>query len=83
MITYFVVQSFSQGRKGTITADLPMQLPSGDQAKRRALRLSESKLGVVAFSRSGDPSTGDYEDAVVLARYGIIPEEEQQLALAS
>jgi hypothetical protein len=27
----------------------------------------------VAFSRSGDPSTGEFDDAVVLARVGEVP----------
>ena len=26
--------------------------------------------GAVAFSRTGDPSTGEFEDAVILAQFG-------------
>lgn len=26
--------------------------------------------GAVAFSRTGDPAMGDFEDAVILAQYG-------------
>jgi hypothetical protein len=31
------------------------------------------KVGAVAFSRTGDPSVGEFEDAVVLGRYGETP----------
>jgi hypothetical protein len=31
-------------------------------------------IGAVAFSRTGDPDFGDFDDAVVLARYGETPE---------
>ena len=82
MITYFVVQSFTRGRKGNIVADPPFEAQSADQARRNAARLSTSKAGVVAFSRRGEPSTGDYEDAVVIASYGYIPDEEQELQMA-
>jgi hypothetical protein len=34
----------------------------------------------VAFRRTGDPATGDYEDAVIIARHGILPAEIDGLA---
>jgi hypothetical protein len=43
-------------------------------ALRTAERLASSKLGVVAFSSSGDPDTGDYDDEPkVFFRSGQIP----------
>jgi hypothetical protein len=33
-----------------------------------------SHIGVVAWSRTFDPDTGDYSDPVVLARLGTIPD---------
>ncbi len=83
MVTYFVVQSFSQGKKGRIVPDQAVQAQSEDHARRMALRLSETRAGAVAFSRSGDPTTGEYEDAIILASYGYMPEEEGHIALAS
>lgn len=83
MITYFVVQSFEQARKGTIFANAPIQAQSENDALRVAERLATSKLGVIAFRRTGDPSTGDFEDAVVLATYGLVALfEEESFALA-
>lgn len=81
MITYFVVQSFEQARKGTIFANAPIQAHDEAHAVRLAERLSISKVGVVAFRRSGNPATGEFEDAVILASYGSVY-EDGGLALA-
>ncbi|HEV7415802.1 MAG TPA: hypothetical protein VGN98_06575 [Tianweitania sediminis] len=83
MLTYFVVQSFSRGRKGAVVADLPLQMQTGEQAIRRAERLAKGRVGALAFSRLADPDTGDYAEAVVLGKFGDIPEIEEQLRLAS
>jgi hypothetical protein len=73
MVTYYVVQAFEQGRKGVLIADLPREARSPDHALAMGLRLAEAKAGVVVFSRSGDPSMGDWEDATVLAQHGLVP----------
>ena len=31
--------------------------------------------GAVAFSKTGDPQLGEWEDAVVLGRYGDVPDD--------
>lgn len=83
MITYFVVQSFEQARKGTIFANEPIQAHDEIHAVRLAERLAATKAGVIAFRRTGDPATGDYEDAVVLASFGtFVFYEEDAIALA-
>lgn len=79
MLTYFVVQSFERGKKGALVADQPIEAHGLDHAMRMAERLSRVKAGVVAFSRTGDPATGDYEDAVIVATYGSFSEGEQTL----
>jgi hypothetical protein len=41
-----------------------------------AEKMAASKLGVVAYSTSGDPDTGDYdEEPVILFSAGRLPEE--------
>ena len=75
MVTYFVVQSFEQGHKGMLIPDSPWEARSAEQALAFALRLAAEKAGVVAFARTGDPATGDFSDAVVLAQYGRLPGE--------
>jgi hypothetical protein len=32
--------------------------------------MAVGRAGAVAFSRTGDPATGEFEDAVVLAHFG-------------
>lgn len=77
MAIYHVVQTFSRGKRGVIVPDLPREVQSADMAKnaaRRALGTS-GKVGAVAFSRSGDPVTGDWDDAVLLCAEGDLPSE--------
>lgn len=82
MLTYFVVQSFERGKKGALVPDQPVEAQGHEHAMRVAERLSLLKAGVVAFSRKGDPATGDYEDAVIIASYGSLAEGEESLAMA-
>ena len=39
-------------------------------AERRARALALEHAGALAFSRTGDPTTGEFQDAVILARFG-------------
>lgn len=77
LLTFFVVQSFERGRKGALVADQPIEAQGYDQAARMAARLSHCKAGVVAFARRGDPATGDFDDPIVIARYGSLDAAEQ------
>jgi hypothetical protein len=49
-------------------------MTSADQAKTCARILMASHVGVVAWSRTFDPATGDYSDPIILARLGRIPD---------
>lgn len=80
MLTYFVVQSFERGKKGALVADQPVEAQGREHAMRMAERLSHIKAGVVAFSRQGDPATGDFEDAVIIASHGSLAEGEEAMA---
>lgn len=73
-ITYYVVQSFSKAKRG-VEVDPPQEMRSEMQARRTAERLSGGKIGVIAFSRTGNPSTGEWEPAVILVQYGNISDE--------
>lgn len=73
-ITYFVVQPFEISKRGRPVAGSPVQAQSAGQAMRMAERIA-AKGGAIAFSRTGDPETGDFEDAVVLGQFGEIAEE--------
>jgi hypothetical protein len=71
--TYFV-QAFNAGKRGNLKADTPIACKSATGAVRTAERLALSKLGVVAFSSTGDAETGDYDDEpTVIFRNGQLP----------
>ena len=71
--TYFV-QAFNAGKGGNLKADAPIACKSATGALRTAERLALSKLGVVAFSSTGDPEMGDYDDepAIIFLPKGIL-----------
>ena len=71
--TSYFVQSFNVGKGGNLKADAPIACKTATGAVRTAERLALSKLGVVAFSSTGDPEMGDYDDApAVIFRQGQI-----------
>jgi hypothetical protein len=61
-------------RQGNLKADAPVACKTEHGALRTAERLALSKLGVVAFSSTGDPEMGDYDDEpIVFFRQGQLP----------
>ena len=44
-------------------------------ARAEALSRKQGNVGAVAFSRTGDPATGDFGDAKVLKRFGRVPDD--------
>lgn len=81
-VTYFVVLPFTRAKRGQLVEGQPLTAQSAEQARRMAERLSRQHDGVVAFSRSGDPDFGDWDDAVVLAAYGAVPPDVEPAAMA-
>ena len=72
--TLYIVQSYSAGRGNRLKADPPVPCKSAETALRSAERLADSKLGVVAFSSSGDAEMGDYDDEpVIIFKTGRLP----------
>jgi hypothetical protein len=72
--TSYFVQSFNAGKGGNLKADAPIACKSATGALRTAERLALNKLGVVAFSSTGDPEIGDYDDEpTVIFRNGQFP----------
>jgi hypothetical protein len=73
-MTYYVVLAFkrSEDDGGEIVACDPKEARSAEQAIRMATSLAakEGHCGAIAFSRTGDPALGDFEDAVILKTIG-------------
>lgn len=76
--TYHVVQTYIVNKKRRIEAEQPRLVSSEAEALRLAERLSAVKFGVVAFSRTGDPQTGDWDDAKILYQFGDATEEDTE-----
>ena len=73
-MTYYVALAFTRSEGGDIVACEPIEARSSSQAIRIAgsLATTEGHCGAIAFSRTGDPALGDFEDAVILKTVGEI-----------
>jgi hypothetical protein len=70
----YVVQAFNAGKGGHLKPVSPIVCKSETGALRTAEKLALSKLAVVAFSSTGDPEIGDYDDeSTVFFRKGELP----------
>jgi hypothetical protein len=69
-VTYYVVVPFDRNEEGELTAGAAQEATSSLAAERGARALALQHAGAVAFSRTGDPSVGEFQDAVVLVQFG-------------
>ncbi len=69
-ITYHVVVPFGRDNAGNVVALEVKEAPNSDAARSRARLAAASHAGAIAFSRTGDPDSGEFADAVILAAYG-------------
>ena len=67
-MTYHVVIAFDRDAEGDLKPGGAREVMSPIVAERRARALEHA--GALAFSRTGDPATGEFQDAVILARFG-------------
>jgi hypothetical protein len=72
--TYYVVQPFESAAKGRSKVLQPFEVPNERAALIRAEGWAK-KGGAIAFSRSGDPECGEFDDAVIIGRFGEIPRD--------
>ena len=66
-LTYHVVVPFGLDEQGHPIPLEPAEAPNADSARRKAQRLAETNAGAVAFSRTGDPASGEFGDASITA----------------
>jgi hypothetical protein len=73
-VTWFVAPPFIAGDDG-IAAGEPIECfnPTGVVMRAEALSRKPGHIGAVAFSRTGDPATGDFGDAKILKKFGEVP----------
>jgi hypothetical protein len=72
--TLHVVQAFEE-RDNAIVPVQPKVCPSAGSARALAERLAQNHVGVIAWSRTGDPDLGDWGPPKVLVRTGVVPDE--------
>jgi hypothetical protein len=72
--TNYLVQTFNTGRGRQLRADVPIPCRSAEAARRTATKLAASKVGVVAFSVTGDAESGEWdEEPSVIFKAGRLP----------
>jgi hypothetical protein len=69
-VTYHVVIAFDRDVEGDLKLGEAREVMSPIVAERRARALGLEHAGALAFSRTGDPAVGEFQDAVILARFG-------------
>ena len=75
-VTYYVALPFIRTDDGTAPGEA-QECQSEAAAIRRAEGISRDPAyaGAVAFKRAGDPNVGEFSDAVVLKKFGEVPED--------
>jgi hypothetical protein len=75
-VTYYVALPFVPSDEG-IAAGEATECLSANAAVMRAEALSRKPghVGALAFSRTGDPSSGDFGDAKVILKFGEAPKD--------
>jgi hypothetical protein len=71
-VTYFVAIPFRLSEDSAIVASEPQECRDGGKAARVAavMAADPKNCGAIAFSRTGDPALGDFDDAVIITQIG-------------
>jgi hypothetical protein len=79
-VTYFVALPFIRNEDGSAPGQAE-ECHSEGAAIRRAEGMSRdpANVGAAAFKRRGDPNIGEFTDAVVLKKFGDVPEDLSEL----
>ena len=75
-VTYYVALPFVATDDGIAPGE-PMECfnPVAVVMRAEALSRKAGHVGAVAFSRTGDPATGDFNDANVIKKFGDVPND--------
>jgi hypothetical protein len=77
MGTLYVVQGFSEVG-GNVVADKPILHGMEQLARTRGELLAAQCDGVLVYAQAADADRGEYSEPVILAKYGHVPNPEQQ-----
>jgi hypothetical protein len=75
-VIYYVALPFVASDDG-IAAGEPTECfnPVAVVMRAEALSRKQGYVGAVAFSRTGDPATGNFSDAKVIRKFGDVPDD--------
>ena len=75
-VTYYVALPFIRTEDGSAPGE-GQECHSATAAIRRAEVMSRdpANVGAVSFKRSGDPKIGEFSDAIVLMKFGDVPND--------
>jgi hypothetical protein len=74
-VTYFVALPFVAADDGIAPGEaVECFNPNSAVARAEALSRKPGHVGAVAFSRTGDPATGDFGDAQIIRKFGDVPD---------
>ena len=76
-VQIYAAVAFAPDDNGTLQPCEAVDASTSTAAIAAARRLSASHGGALAFSRTGDPATGEFADGVELARFGTVPADLQ------
>ena len=75
-VTYYVALPFVASDEGIAPGEAVECInPNSAVMKAEALSRKPGYVGAIAFSRSGDPLTGEFGDARLLRKFGNVPED--------
>jgi hypothetical protein len=79
-VTYYVALPFVAADGGIAPVQaIQCFSPSAAVIKAEALSRRRGYVGAIAFSRTGDPATGNFSDATVIRKFGDLPEDLSSL----
>jgi hypothetical protein len=73
MVTKFGVLPIFRGLGGKLSPQRVVQARSADQAKSMATTFAMVMGGAVAFSKHGNPDSGQWDEAIILECCGDVP----------
>jgi hypothetical protein len=75
-VTYFVALPFVAADDGVAPGeDVECFNPNAAIMRAEVLSRKPGNIGAVAFSRTGDPATGNFGDAKVIKKFGNVPSD--------
>jgi hypothetical protein len=77
METLYVVQSFREV-EGDVLPEKPVLHGMEEFARKCGEQLATQREGVLVYAQGADTNRGEYSDPVILAKYGRVPNPQEQ-----